>query len=250
MGRIHLFEFGDLPWFPAALRDAMTAYLAAAYKLTPFPKVWASHLSKVLEAAGSNQVVDLGSGSGGPATLIVQELARLGRPVQFVLTDLYPPKNWPGPLEYWPASVDATRVPAALTGARTMFASFHHFRPTQARGILADAFAYRRAICVFEATARTPAAIAAAFLIPLLVLVLTPSIRPVSVFQLVFTYLVPILPFLIFWDGLVSQLRTYSADELKELTATLQAPDYRWQFDEFKIPGFPARVASVTGTPV
>src|SRR6185436_4078426 len=99
---------------------------------------------------------------------------------------------------------------------RTMFSAFHHFQPQGARRILADAFQRRRAICVFEATARTPAAIASTLLIPFFVLALTPLVRPLSWTQILFTYIIPILPLLIFWDGLVSQLRTYSVDELRE----------------------------------
>jgi hypothetical protein len=57
-----------------------------------------------------------------------------------------------------------------------------------------------------------------ALLIPLLVFLLTPLVRPVSWVQILFTYLVPILPVLIFWDGLISQLRTYSVQELEEFT--------------------------------
>jgi len=41
----------------------------------------------------------------------------------------------------------------------------------------------------------------------------------VSWVQILFTYVVPILPLLIFWDGLVSQLRTYSVQELEEFTS-------------------------------
>jgi hypothetical protein len=41
MRRLHLFEFGDLRWFPKGLRDAETAYLAAAYWLFPLAQPWA-----------------------------------------------------------------------------------------------------------------------------------------------------------------------------------------------------------------
>ena len=103
-----------------------------------------------------------------------------------------------------------------------MFASFHHFRPQAAHGILRDAFEQQCPICIFEGTSRSGAAIASSLLIPLLVLRLTPLVRPLSWVQILFTYFVPILPLLIFWDGLVSQLRTYSVPELEEFTRHLQ----------------------------
>jgi hypothetical protein len=48
MRRLHLFEFGDQPWFPQTLRDVETAYLATAYRFLPLPRRWAAKLSTVL----------------------------------------------------------------------------------------------------------------------------------------------------------------------------------------------------------
>lgn len=95
-----------------------------------------------------------------------------------------------------------------------MFASLHRSRPAAVLRILRHAAEQRQPICIFEATARKPLAIALTLLIPVLVLVLTPKVRPFSWFQLLFTYVVPIPPLLIFWDGLVSNLRTYHTSEL------------------------------------
>jgi hypothetical protein len=249
--RRHLFEFGDQSWFPARLRDALTSYLVAAYRITPFPKLWAQQLAQVLTECGLDEVVDLGSGSGGPVPLVMREMAALGCSARFTLTDLYPPatRNETPDLRYWPEPVDAAHVPSSLRGARTMFASFHHFRPVEARQILRDAFEQRRPICVFEGTTRTPAAVATTLLIPLLVLFLTPSIRPLSAFQLLFTYIVPVLPLLSFWDGFVSQLRTYSVEELGLLTADLASPDYRWDCGALHVPGLPAKIPYLIGCP-
>ena len=41
-------------------------------------------------------------------------------------------------------------VPESLNGFRTLFSSFHHFRPEQARAILANAMEKKQAIAVFE----------------------------------------------------------------------------------------------------
>ena len=146
-----------------------------------------------------NEVVDLGSGSG------VEELHACGFKKNVTLTDLYP--NVGGSLPYWSEPVDAAAVPDTLSGVRIIFASFHHFRPQAAREILRDAFKRRRPIAIFEATSRTLAAIASALAVPILALVLTPRIRPLSWTQVLFT----------------SQLSTYSAPELEELTRDLQS---------------------------
>jgi hypothetical protein len=235
--RLHLFEWEDQPWFSAPLRAAMTSYLSATYRITPFPKAWADHLSKLMQPGRVVEIVDLGSGSGGPIELVARELEKRGFKTSITLTDLYP--NPSARIRYWPEPVNALRVPAELRGIRTMFAAFHHFRPEDAHAILQDAFEQRRSICIFEATSRTPAAIASCVLIPLLVLLLTPMVRALSWVQVVFTYLIPILPFLIFWDGLVSQLRTYSVTELNDLTRDLISSDYQWETGLIHVPRIP-----------
>ena len=50
--------------------------------------------------------------------------------------------------------MSATAVPARLSGFRTMFTSFHHFKPEQAQAILADAVRNRCGIGIFEFTYR------------------------------------------------------------------------------------------------
>jgi hypothetical protein len=254
--RRHLFEWEDQAWFPASLRTAMTSYLTAVYGITPLPKLWADCLTKAMTRDGVNEIVDLGSGSGGPVRRVVKELEDRGFRTNVTLTDLYPNASQlhprpdeAGSIRYWPEPVDAAEVPTSLSGLRTMFASFHHFRPLTAKGILRDAFEKRRPICIFEGTSRTPAAIASTLLIPLLVFVLTPFVRPLSWTQILFTYLVPILPLLIFWDGLVSQLRTYSVQELEEFTRPLESPEYRWEVGLIEIPRMPAGVPYLLGWP-
>ena len=179
--RLQLFEWMDQTWLPRRVRDAMRAYLSVAYRATPLPNLWATELAAVLRAGGETRVVDLGSGAAGPVNLVVEALEAQGLFPQVTLTDLYPVERAPGAhrnVRYWPEPVDARAVPSSLPGTRTMFAAFHHCRPHDAIAILRDAFTHRRAICIFEATSRTPIAILLSCLIPVLVLVLTPSIRP------------------------------------------------------------------------
>jgi hypothetical protein len=247
MGRLHLFEFGDQGWLPAPFRDAMTSYLRTAYGMTPFPRLWAERLAFLLRDFRDHKIVDLGSGAAGPAPRILVELAKHGLAPHVTLTDLHPNRSSLNPqtamrslLTYWPDPVDAVHVPDTLSGILTLFTVFHHFSPDQAHSILKNAFEQRRPICVFEGTSRTPGAIASALLIPLLALLLTPVIRPISWPQIVFTYLLPILPLLMFWDGLVSHLRTYSVEELTNLTSDLRSPDYTWEIDLMRVPACPA----------
>ena len=115
--------------------------------------------------------------------------------------------------------VEATDVPGDLEGFWTMFTSFHHFKEPEARRILANAVRQRRGIGVFEYTERNflvwgPTLLA----MPLFIWLATPFIRPLSWRRVLWTNLLPVVPFLAVWDGLVSCLRTYSPAELLALT--------------------------------
>ena len=67
------------------------------------------------------------------------------------------------------------------------------------------------------------------FLTPIL---FTPSIRPFRWSRLLYTYVLPIIPLVLLFDGLVSCLRTYQPRELRELIEVVAAPEYRWETGE------------------
>ncbi len=180
MRRLHLFEFGDQSWFPQVLHDAETAYLVAAYRFLPLPRLWAEKISTVLERGKPVEIVDLCSGSGGPMPQILEELRKNGYDARATLTDLYPnpTSTLDSRLSWVTEPVDATRVSLRLTGVRTMFSAFHHFRPEDARAILTDAFDRRRAICIFESGPGTLGGVLTMALVPVNVLLLMLFARP------------------------------------------------------------------------
>jgi hypothetical protein len=118
-----------------------------------------------------------------------------------------------------------------------MFSAFHHFRPDAARAILRDAFERRRAICIFESGSGTLLGIVAMLGVPLAVLALMPLARPFRWSHLLFTYLVPLMPFIVLWDGIVSMLRIYSPKQMQKLTADFQSRDYCWELAQIKVHG-------------
>jgi hypothetical protein len=185
---LHLFEFGDQQWFPQILRDAETAYLTAAYRVLPaLARQWAEKISTVLTPNAPVEIVDLCAGSGGAMPQIIEDLRRRNYDVRVILTDLFPNPNsgLDARITWLREPVDAMRVPSKLTGVRTMFSAFHHFRPDAARSILKDAFEHRRAICIFESGSGTPLGMAAMLGVPLAVLVLMPLARPLRLAHLV-----------------------------------------------------------------
>lgn len=256
MRRMHLVELEDLPWFPAVLRDGGTTYLEFAVRLSGHAKALVPTIAAALRRTGSTEIVDLCSGGGGPVRVIADELARTGTPVDVRLTDFYPNLRafarvaaGSERIRFETASIDAARVPARLTGFRTLFNAFHHFRPADARRILADAAAARRPIGVFEVVSREPLSLIGMLTAPLGVILTVPFWRPFRWSWLFWTWVVPVMPLFVLWDGVVSWLRIYSVEELREMVADIDAPGYTWDIGTIQLGKAPAHATYLIGRP-
>jgi hypothetical protein len=237
MRRLHLLELEDQPWLPAWVRDHMTAVLRATVTRMRLHEPLIGKLGEALRRCGIEEVLDLCSGSGGVLPEICSALReREGVRLSVTFTDRYPNRSLirsvcagsGGALRACEQSVDATRVPAELSGFRTMFSGFHHFRPEQARRIIADAVAQGRGIGIFEFSERALWSLLRVSLSPLAVWVMTPTLRPLTWRHWVFAYALPIVPFALLWDGIVSALRTYSCEEMRALADVPGAAAYTW----------------------
>jgi hypothetical protein len=250
--RLHLFEWEDLPWFPAVIRNAGTDYLRFMLHLSDGYAPVAPKFIETLRQTDSTEIVDLCAGGGGPWSRLLPALQAAEIHCRVMLTDFYPnPASVaavPG-VSYYPESVNALAVPAALPGFRTVFSAFHHFAPEQGSRLLQDAVAAGQPIGIFEATQRSPLCLLLMLLTPLIVLLITPAIRPFRLSRLLFTYVLPLVPLLILWDGLVSCLRTYTPAELMALAESVPGGDsYTWEAGEVKGSG-PLPVTYLIGVP-
>jgi len=213
-------------------------------------------LERVCDATGRRTVVDLCSGSGGPTRQLSEALAARGKRVSITMTDKFPHRDRVAErvqggsvLTYRCSPVDARAVPPDLRGVRTLFNAFHHFAPDDARAVLRDAVAAGDPIVVMEIPERRWAMVFAMFLTPIFVWVATPMIRPCTWRRLLFTYLVPLVPLICFWDGLVSQLRAYTPDELGRLAREAAPVGYSWEVGSGALPGPAGRLTYLIGWP-
>ena len=256
MPRIDLPEIADQAWCPAWMRDAMTGYLQAVIELSRPYDVAADAVKDLLRETRSDEIVDLASGAGGPWLQLFETLRRDRPRLALTLTDLSPNDQAVGRLTsvegitYLPERVSALDPPDRGAGVRTMFTALHHFDRDQVRDILRAAQRDRVGFAAYEATHRSPRGVLVTLFIPLLVLLLMPRVRPRRLVPLVLTYLPPLLPLLIWWDGLASTLRTYTADELRALTSEIEAADYQWRVEELSVPGGPIPVLQLVGRPL
>ena len=242
MKRIQLFEFEDLSWFPNGIRICMTRYIVTIHKILGTAPILADLVKKALHKNPSNQIVDLCSGSGGPMPDVLDIITSEEnyKDTHLILTDLYPNgkaaskinQKVDDRIRYRTEPLDASNVGEDLPGLRTMICSMHHMPPRIAKGILKDAKDSGQPICIYEISDNSFPKWLWWIAIPtniIMVLLLTPFIRPMSFNQLIFTYIIPILPLAIAWDGAVSNARTYTLEDMDILLEGLEGPDYTWE---------------------
>ena len=190
--------------------------------------------------------------------MLASMLLESGYPLEsVVLTDLYPDgehvEQLAGPEDGLICAhaepVDATSVPPELHGFRTICNAFHHFDPEMAQGILQDCVNQRQGVCVLELNERSPMAVLTMIFAPLSLLLFTPFIKPFLVSRILLTYVLPLIPLLTLWDGLVSCFRIYSTRELRELVDRLDAPGYHWEIGRDRMPGAPTHMIHLVGYP-
>jgi hypothetical protein len=257
MKRFDLPEIEDSEWLPGWLRDAITGYLQVALAVNNPYAVAAPALADLIRKSGESRVVDLASGGAGPWHGLVEMLKdELGTYPTVTLTDIRPNQaaaeafgQLPG-VSYRNEPVSALAVPNELGGVRTMFTALHHFNEVEVSSILAAARKARAPFLAAEATHRSVRGLLVMAIVPLLVLLLMPRVRPRRFLPLLLTYFPPIIPLLVWWDGFASTLRSYSAEELRALASVNEDPGYTWRVQEVRVRGAPIPVTLVVGYPV
>ncbi len=245
MKRIHLFEFEDQPWFPNWIRVLMTRYISSFHRILDSASIMMPLIEKGFSLTKENVIIDLCSGNGGPMPDIFLSLKKKRPELQLLLSDLYPNlkaaekfnSDKVNNIQYLTTSLDATKVSPEIRGLRTMVSSMHHMKPHVARAILSNAKHSRQPILIYEITDNSTPIYLWWLAIPFALigsLILTPTVKPLTWQQLVFTYLIPILPLFIAWDGAVSNARTYTLKDMELLVEGLSDKEYHWEMGKLK----------------
>jgi hypothetical protein len=197
------------------------------------------------------KVIDFCSGSGGPTPFIEQHLqrqrARDGRsPVAFYLSDISPSldaymlhASRSANLSFIPDPVDATNPPFAAISSSTrgdkeaakeagyehdgckvlrLFSlAFHHFDDEGAKRVIKSTMDTCDAVVIFELQERRIGSLLLMLLEPFLVYIMAIFWFTDDWLYLALTYLLPVMPMVHSFDGLVSCLRTRTFVEFVEL---------------------------------
>tara|TARA_R110002051_G_scaffold48308_2_gene95310 strand:- start:63030 stop:63857 length:828 start_codon:yes stop_codon:yes gene_type:complete len=251
MKRIQLFEFEDFNWFPKTIRSGMTNLIVVLHKMMGTKEVIANLLLDCREAYQFSKIVDMGSGSGGilPDAVAILNANNCENIIELLLTDLHPnpeiikhiknsgQKN----VTYNSAPLDATNLTQAPSGLKTMLNSFHHMPPKKAKAILKTAQDNKQPILIYEMAQNTIPLILWWILLPLSLLILfvmallmTPFSKPLTPMQLLFTYIIPIIPICYAWDGQASMPRTYTFKDIEHMLKDIKDENYKWKISPAK----------------
>lgn len=199
---------------------------------------------------GQYTFVDFCAGAGGPTPILEKEInshlrRRKEAPAQFVLTDLHPNfQSWESitsenpHITYESAPVNASRAPPQLVRRgdgkkllRLFNLAFHHFDDPLAKDILRDTVKTSQGFAIFELQGRTIESFIAVSLLPLLVMLAAPfhTWKHRSPTSLIFTWLMPIIPLVLVWDGWISALRTREPDEVEALLRSCGTDTSEWE---------------------
>ena len=243
MSKPFLFEFEDQSWFPDVIREGMTDFLRFIFTKGNLYQPIIPLLADALQQANAHNIVDVCSGSGGPIEQVAKLLTKQGIAVPITVTDKFP--NIPaykllyeksgGIINYINYPVDAAKVPATIKGFRTIFSGFHHFSKASATAILSDAIKANEGIAIFDGGDKSVFFILTILLLqPIGFLLCTPFIKPFRWSRIIFTYLLPIIPFCTIWDGVVSTIRLHSVEELLTIAKATNCANYQWKAGKIK----------------
>ena len=238
MKRIHLFEFMDLDRYPDFLRRIQTNILQVVMNQTKGFDYAVPYIDDMLAKTKCGTLTDLCSGAAGPWLRIYNKLKSK---VNLRLSDKFPngkmfekiKKDTNGEIDYIGSPIDVLDADFKENAVYTMFTAFHHFKPDEVKTILKNIQDKRAAICIFD---YAPAKGLVLALSPLTFIIgilqfyfLSFLVRPFTLTRLLFTNIIPVVPLVSAWDGIVSALRKYDKDSLLAITKDIEKPGYTWK---------------------
>lgn len=169
-----------------------------------------------------------------------------------MLTDLHPnTESWARAaarsehIGYEPKSVDAAHAPRELVDGytskgkkvfRLFNLAFHHFDDPLAKAILKNTLETSDGFAIMELQGRDLLSFIMPAILGIGCFIFAPlyawRLRSFSV--LIFTYLIPIIPFVLVFDGYISALRTRTPDEVEALMKSCGGRTEGWEFKSGK----------------
>jgi SAM-dependent methyltransferase len=243
--RYHLFEFCDQSWLPVRIRRGFHRALSGAEELFKIYEETASIIADCAKALSVDCILDVCSGTGRAIEMLIINAKRKAIILpKFYVSDLYPSledfkalqNNYPNQIDFIEHRLDLEKSDIDDYRLVTIFSALHHFKPDKASLILNNLLEKGVSIIIFENFVREYKFIflyllGAPFIIVAnaIALLRSQAIPKYALFDILLTIIVPIFPIMLYFDGLVSILRTYRADEVKKMLKPELLENYKFE---------------------
>lgn len=237
---IYLFEFCDQSWVPSGARECLFEIMDACNSgLRSFNREVARSAIQTARDHQLATIIELGAGRGPVTSELTQHEDADG--MRLVACDLAPniaaferlEQKFPNQVFPIYMPVDLTKTQVALNDAVLILAGVMHHIPFHLRvAVLRTLTETNSQIAIFEPLLRTWRSIFLATLsiFPALLLPVTFFQRPGKLRRILWCWLIPIVPFMFVWDGVVSCLRQWHIGEWQAAFAELpNPPNVRFQ---------------------
>jgi len=257
--RLQLFEFCDQQWLQGWLREAFFDCLSFTHNyLQPYYHVvkpfaaWA-HQNK------ASVIQDFGSGSGEQIAFVIKTGTKNNIQLpKFILSDLFPQlaawrtmRSAMGSevVDYVEPSLSALNPAGVTSRYWCIFTAFHHFPPQDAGNFLREFTHHADSLCIMELSRRVWPDIIAEFFLGLPVYFFTPFFASRFKWQkLLFTTFIPVVSLMVWFDGFISILRSYTKEEIIEMLPEDCRDDFEVEYHEVPWRFIPAKATMLTIT--
>lgn len=224
MKRFQLFEFCDQKWLPQTIREAFHDCLGLAHNITYRPYInLPPLLADVARRTNATTILDIASG-GGEQIGTLHDFSKKTKLPAFILSDLYPHvKTWQKLQEnygkqaicFYDKPLNFNDIPSDSPRLWSIFTAFHHLSPPLAKQLVDQAITNSDGLIIAEFFRRRLPDILSVFLaIPCNFLFAPFFAKEFTLKKMLFTTIIPIVPLMACFDGIVSVLRTYKKDEI------------------------------------
>ena len=230
------FEFEDQHWFPSDWRRWQMDYIRFCVRiLNPYKDLKGASFE-----SSKQDWLDLASGTGGPARMLKKTWEE-NSSIELTLTfsDRYPSDKTI-------LDIDVLSDELPSSDGYTMFNAFHHFNTQEQEQILLKMSKGNWALVAEPLTPSLFTFIGIFFLTGPLHFLLAPFVSPFSWARLFWTYLLPVIPIVTCWDGLISVLRAPSPSYLCQLAEKASDSSFNWSVE--MVPFSFGRVSALVGS--
>lgn len=226
MRKTRFFEFCDQAWAPQWYQEGLHDYLIFFYRTFGYHKLWQSSLKDFFDKEKQDKVLECCAGNGHCLPMIFDEGAEefMGDK-QMVMSDLYPHAESVEAFKeskhfsYYPDPVDVNAIPKELDHSKVFINSFHHLPPQVAQEVLQDSLDKGNQVLILEYVDHNPVTYISMLFGALTTFLTVPFVVKGSNKwkAMFFTYLIPLFPLMLWWDGWVSCWRSYQKKDIHDM---------------------------------